>query len=121
MKYKASLSISVVFENFSVSREDIRKALKDNVTTCVNRGLLTEGIDSTVEDWAVSVEFEPVDQKMKAIIEVKALYEDEGENRETIRSTIEGLADYMASRGYLSDEVEVVDDWFATAEVELSN
>lgn len=120
MKYKGSLVVTIVYENFSLSREDIRKALKQNVESCINRGLLTEGLDSEVESWSSSVEFNPENHKMRAVLHVSALYEDNGESREAIRSTLSGLADYMASRGYLSTDEETVDDWSSTVEVEAA-
>lgn len=111
MKIKAVLNLSVIYEDFSLTPEQIREIVTKNITQAVSRGLLTEGLDSVVEDWSLTFDFHPQGQTMPTQIYLKALLEGDNDETDAIKATFQYFAEYLASRGELSDERVPVAEW----------
>jgi hypothetical protein len=118
MKTKAVLQISVIYEDFSLTPEELRAVVSQNITRAVNRGLLTEGLDSTVAEWSVNFDFKPQNLTMPTQIYLKAIYEGDGDESEGIKATLQYLAEYLASRGELSDDRVPVAEWDSQVSVQ---
>lgn len=117
MKLKGTLSLEIVFENFTLSRNEIQRTLEDNVEYLINRGYLTDDLDLEVENWSLDCDFIPQDLSLKGTVLLHVRYKSKNASAGEVKSILKGFADSMANRGFLSDDQEIINDWSSNAEV----